>query len=264
MPQLVNRQWILRSRPVGALAENCFEWRETPVPEVKDGEVLVRNLVLSFDPTQRGWMTMDSYVPMIPLGEVMRAGSVGQIMQSRRPDFAVGDLVQGAFGWQDYAVTDGGGIMPMRKLPPGVSPNLAMSLFGITGLTAYFGTLDLGQPLEGETFVVSGAAGATGSVAGMIAKIQGARVIGIAGGPEKCRWLVAEAGFDAAIDYKNEDVGERLSALCPDGIDVYFDNVGGVDPRRGPGAGSPRGARIVLCGAHLPPTTWTTCSPPAR
>jgi NADPH-dependent curcumin reductase CurA len=243
-----NRQWILRARPHGVLDESCFEWREVPVSQPADGQVLVRNLLLSFDPTQRGWMTRDTYVPKIPLGEVMRAAAVGQVVESHMPGYAAGDLVQGGFGWQDYAVSDGSGPFPMRKLPPGAPPNLALSLFGITGLTAYFGVVDVGRPREGETFVVSAAAGATGSVAGMIAKIQGCRVIGIAGGPVKCDWLLKEAAFDAAVDYKNEDVGERLSALCPAGVDVYFDNVGGktLDEVL---ARIARGARIVLCGA---------------
>ncbi len=248
MPDAVNRQWILVSRPTAALTESCFELRESPVPQPGEGEALVRNLYLSFDPTQRGWMTMDTYVPIIPLGEVMRAGSVAQVVESRHPDYAPGDLLMGGFGWQDYALTDGTGILGVRKLPPGVPPNLALSLFGITGLTAYFGVMDLGQPKAGETFVVSGAAGATGSVAGMIAKIQGCRVVGIAGGPEKCRWLTEQAGFDAAIDYKSEKIGERLSAECPDGIDVFFDNVGGeaLDEVL---ARINQGARVVLCGA---------------
>lgn len=244
----INRQWLLIKRPEGPLDEACFEWSEAPTPEPGDGEFLVRNLWLSFDPTQRGWMTRDTYVPKIPLGEVMRAASVGQVVESNHPKFAVGDLVQGAYGWQDYAVTDGGGLMPARKLPPGTPPNLALSLYGITGLTAYFGVLDIGKPREGETFVVSGAAGATGSVAGMIAKTQGCRVIGIAGGPVKCDWLVKDARFDAAIDYKSEDVGARLSELCPKGVDVYFDNVGG-EILNEVLARIARRARIVLCGA---------------
>jgi NADPH-dependent curcumin reductase CurA len=243
-----NRQWLLKERPTGRVDESCFEWTESDIPSLADGEFSVRNLCLSFDPTQRGWMTMDTYIPKIPLGEVMYAASVGQVVESRHPDFAKGDLVQGAFGWQDYAVTDGGGIIPARKLPPGTPPELALSLFGITGLTAYFGVLDVGQPEAGETFVVSGAAGATGAIAGMIAKERGCRVVGIAGGPMKCDWLTKEAGFDAAIDYKSEDVGERLSALCPDGIDVYFDNVGG-DILNQVLARIAFGARIVLCGA---------------
>ncbi len=245
----VNRQWILVSRPEHAIEESCFEWREgVPVPEPAEGQLLVRNLWLSFDPTQRGWMTQDTYVPKIPLGEVMRAGAVGQVAASRKPGFETGDLVTGGFGWQDWALTDGSGIFGLRKLPPGTPPNLALGLLGATGLTAYFGVLAVAQPKAGETFVVSGAAGATGSVAGMIARNLGCRVIGIAGGPMKCDWLVKEAGFDASIDYKSEDVGERLSALCPDGIDVYFDNVGGeiLDAVL---ARIRRGARIAICGA---------------
>jgi NADPH-dependent curcumin reductase CurA len=248
MPANVNHQWLLTSRPAGAIKTSDFTWRETPVPSPGDGEVLVKVLWLSFDPTQRGWMTMDTYVPKIPLGEVMRASAVGEIVESRKTGFDPGDLVLGLFGWQDYAVTDGAGLFPMMKLFPGIPPNLALSLFGITGLTAYFGVLDVGQPKSGETFVVSAAAGATGSVAGMIAKIKGCRVIGIAGGPEKCRWVREEAGFDGVIDYKREDVGAALDALCPAGIDVYFDNVGG-DILDAVLARLAQKARVVLCGA---------------
>jgi len=248
MGATTNRQWVLAQRPKGPIRETDFAWREVPVPRPKEGELLVRTLWLSFDPTQRGWMSMDTYVPAIPIGEVMRAGAVGQVVESRKPGFAAGDLVQGAFGWQDYAVADGGGILPLTKLPPGTPPNLALGLFGITGLTAYFGVHDVARPRTGESFVVSGAAGATGSVAGMIAKILGARVIGIAGGSAKCDWLLREGGFDAAVDYKAEDVGARLSALCPKGIDVYFDNVGGaiLDAVL---ARLALHARIALCGA---------------
>jgi NADPH-dependent curcumin reductase CurA len=210
--------------------------------------VLVRNLWLSFDPTQRNWMVLDSYVPKIPLGEVMRAFGVGQVIQSRHPDFKPGELVQGGFGWQDYIATDGRGFGGMHKLPSGVPPNLALSLFGITGPTAYFGITDIGQVKAGETVVVSGAAGSTGSVAGQIAKIKGCRVIGTAGGKEKCDWLVEVAGFDGAIDYKSEDIGARLSALCPNGIDVFFDNVGGIVLNEVLARINLK-ARIVLCGA---------------
>jgi len=244
----VNRQWLVNSRPEGMLREDNFQWVERPIPSPEEGQVLVRNLWLSFDPTQRGWMSRDSYVPMIPLGDVMRAASVGQVVESRHPEYKCGEFVQGAFGWQDYVATDGGGIIPMRRVPPGVPPNLALSLFGITGPTAYFGVLDIGQVKAGETFVVSGAAGATGSVAGQIAKIKGCRVIGTAGGIAKCDWLKNEAGFDDAIDYRSENIGTRLSALCPDGIDVFFDNVGGLvlDEVL---ARIRLKARAVLCGA---------------
>ncbi len=248
MTELRNRQWLLAARPEGIIKEGDFRWKETGVPPLSDGQVLIRNLALSFDPTQRGWMSMDTYIPAIPLGQVMRAIAVGQIVESRKPGFSKGDLVQGLFGWEDYTVTDGKGLFSMQKLPAGTDPLLALSLLGVTGLTAYFGTLAIGQPKSGETFVVSGAAGATGSVAGMIAKIKGCRVVGIAGGAENCAWLMKEAGYDAAIDYKKEDVGKALSRSCSRGIDVYFDNVGGeildlVLERINDGA------QIVLCGA---------------
>jgi NADPH-dependent curcumin reductase CurA len=207
--------------------ESDFLWTESTVPVPKEGEVLIRNLWLSFDPTQRGWMSRDSYMPMIPLGEVMRASAVGQVVQSRRSDYKVGEIVTGLFGWQDYIATDGCGLVGMRKVPQGLPLDLALSLFGVTGMTAYFGVNDIAQSKPGETFVVSSAAGAVGSIAGQIGKIKGCRVIGIAGGKSKCDWVVNEAGFDGAIDYRSEDVGTRLSQLCPEGIDVYFDNVGG-------------------------------------
>jgi hypothetical protein len=248
MAELKNRQWLLKERPQGLIKESDFRWNETSVPSIKDGEVLIRNLAFSFDPTQRGWMSMDTYMPKIPIGNVMLAGTVGQIVESKKSGLAKGDLVQGLFGWEDYSVNAGGGLMGMQKLPPGTDPLLALSLLGTTGLTAYFGTLAVGTAKAGETFVVSGAAGATGSVAGMIAKVKGCRVIGIAGGRDKCEWLIKEAGFDAAIDYKNENVGEALTRHCPKGIDVYFDNVGGeiLDDAL---ARISNGARVVLCGA---------------
>ena len=248
MSHSVNRQWKLVRRPVGNISADDFQLTEAAIPTPEQGQVLVRNLWLSFDPTQRGWMTRDTYIPIIPLGDVMRAASVGQIIQSEHPEYNAGEFVQGAFGWQDYIATDGAGFLPLRKLPPGMAPNLALSLFGITGPTAYFGVLDVGQAKAGETLVVSGAAGATGSVAGQIAKIKGCRVIGTAGGKAKCDWLKNDLGFDGVIDYQSEDVGAQLSALCPNGIDVFFDNVGGIVlnevlARLG------LKARIVLCGA---------------
>jgi NADPH-dependent curcumin reductase len=248
MSELRNRQWLLVERPQGMIKESDFHWNETSVPALKDGQVLVRNLAFSFDPTQRGWMSMDTYMPAIPLGQTMKAGTIGQVMESKRPGFAKGDLVQGLFGWEDYTINGGEGLMGLQKLPRGTDPILALSLLGTTGLTAYFGTLAVGAVKPGDTFVVSGAAGATGSVSGMIAKIKGCRVVGIAGGREKCDWLLKEAGFDAAIDYKNENVGEALSKHCPQGINVYFDNVGGeiLDHAL---ARLAHGARVVLCGA---------------
>ena len=247
MPELKNRQWLLAARPQGLIKESDFRWNETTVPALQDGQVLVRNLAFSFDPTQRGWMSMDTYMKAIPIGNVMLAGTVGQVVESKRQGIAKGDLVQGLFGWEDYSVNDGKGLMGLQKLPAGSDPLLALSLLGTTGLTAYFGTLSVGSVKAGETFVVSGAAGATGSVAGMIAKVKGCRVVGIAGGPDKCAWLTKEAGFDAAIDYKNEKVGDALTRHCPNGIDVYFDNVGGeiLDHAL---ARIRDGARVVLCG----------------
>ncbi|MGH7864780.1 MAG: NADP-dependent oxidoreductase [Candidatus Binataceae bacterium] len=248
MAELKNRQWLLAARPQGMIKESDFGWNEMITPALNDGQVLVRNLAFSFDPTQRGWMSMDTYMPAIPLGQVMKAGTVGQVVESKRPGFAKGDLVQGLFGWEDYTISGGEGLMGLQKLPAGTDPLLALSLLGTTGLTAYFGTLSVGQVKSGDTFVVSGAAGATGSVAGMIAKIKGCRVVGIAGGSEKCAWLTKEAGFDAAIDYKHEKVGEALSRHCPKGIDVYFDNVGGEILDSALARLADR-ARVVLCGA---------------
>jgi len=227
MAPLKNRQWLIAARPKGIIKESDFRWNETTASAPKDGEVLVRNLALSFDPTQRGWMSRDTYMPVIPIGEPMKAAGVGQVVESRKPGFSKGDLVQGLFAWEDYTATDGQSIIGLEKLAPGSDPILALSLYGITGLTAYCGLMSIGEPKPGETCVVSGAAGATGSIAGMIAKIKGCRVIGTAGGPAKCNWLVKEAGFDAAIDYKNENVGAALSRECPKGIDIFFDNVGG-------------------------------------
>lgn len=244
MPE-VNRQWLLARRPVGMVQESDFEWAESPVPEPADGQVLVRTLWLSFDPAMRGWMEdRKSYIPPVPLGGPMRAGGVGQVVASKHPRWQPGELVQGMLGWQDYATLPGD---TLARVPEGVPPTWVLGVLGITGLTAYFGLLDLGKPQPGETVVVSGAAGATGSVAGQIARIQGSRVVGIAGGPEKCRWLVEQARFDAAIDYEHENVAERLAALCPKGVDVFFDNVGGeiLDAVL---ARIALRARVVLCG----------------
>jgi NADPH-dependent curcumin reductase CurA len=243
-----NRQWILNARPAGKLTGDEFRWNEAPIREPSDGQVLLRTLWLSVDPAQRIWMSRDSYKPAVPLGDVMQSFAVGQVIESRHPDFKPGDLMRGDFDWQDYVTTDGRGFGGMHKLPPGVPPNLALSLFGVNGLTAYFGITEIGQVKGGETVMVSSAAGATGSVAGQIAKILGCRVIGTAGGKEKCDWLVNEAHFDAAIDYKREDVGARLSEFCPNAIDVFFDNVGG-EVLNEVLARINLNARIVLCGS---------------
>jgi len=245
-----NRCWVLARRPAGIVAREHFDWQEQPVPPVKEGEFLVRNLWLSCDPAQRGWMEFDTYVPMLPLGEVMASGAAGEVVESRHPDFAKGDLVSGAFGWQDYAVSNGegfgGGLVPPQKIPPGVDIPAALSLFGITGLTAYFGLLDVGQPNAGDTVLVSAAAGAVGSIVCQIAKLKGCRVVGIAGGQRKCNWLRDELGVDA-IDYKGEDVQARLAEICPNGVNVFFDSVGGEILDAGLASIAPH-ARIVICG----------------
>jgi NADPH-dependent curcumin reductase CurA len=240
-----NRQWLLARRPQGAIQDSDFNLLETDVAPLGDNEVLVRNLVLSCDPTQRGWIARDTYLPAVKIGEVVRSIGAGRIVASNNPDYAVGDLVSGLTGWQDYVAMNPKG--QIQKLPPGAPLELAMSVLGLTGLTAYFGLLDVGRPVAGETVVVSGAAGATGSVVGQIAKIKGCRVIGIAGGAEKCHWLTDEAGLDAAIDYKSEDVQGRLKELCPRGIDVFFDNVGGDILDAALARLAMRG-RVVLCG----------------
>jgi NADPH-dependent curcumin reductase CurA len=240
-----NRQWILAKRPTAMVEEGDFELRSTPIPSPAEGQVLVRNRWLSLEPAMRGWMEdRPNYIPPVGIGEVMRGIAVGEVVESRLEGFAPGDQVSGMTGWQEWAL--GGSLL--QKLPEGLDPTTALSVLGLTGITAYFGLLEVGQPKAGDTVVVSGAAGATGSVAGQIAKLQGCRVIGVAGGSAKCAWLTDKAGFDAAIDYKNEDVGERLSELCPDGIDVFFDNVGGnvLDEVL---ARIARGARVVICGA---------------
>ena len=248
MDHPVNRQWLLASRPTGMVTEADFSYAETAVPEVTDGTVLIRNLCVSFDPAMRGWMTEDpGYMPPIPLGEVMRASAIGQVVDSRHPAFETGDIVSGQFGWQDYALSTGGGNAFVQKIAVAHPLPRYLGVLGGTGLTAYFGLLDVGHPKEGETVVISGAAGATGSVAAQIAKLEGCRVVGIAGGSTKCRWLTEELGLDAAIDYKTEDLDARLGALCPDGINVYFDNVGGATLETVIAHMSVWG-RIVLCG----------------
>jgi len=243
-----NRQWLLARRPAGLIAPGDFDWVEGPVPSPAEGEVLVRNQWLSCDPTQRAWIAGDTYLPAVKIGEVMRSFGVGTVVESRHPKFKTGQLVQGLFGWQDYACARPGPTSALAPLPEGVPVQTAMSALGPTGITAYFGLLEIGRPKAGETVVVSGAAGATGSAVGQIAKIHGCRVVGIAGGAEKCRWLAEEYGFDAAVDYKAEKVGKKLRELCPNGIDIFFDNVGGEILDAALARLAMRG-RVVLCGA---------------
>lgn len=223
-----NRQWVLRQRPRGLIQPGDLELIEAPIPDLKDSEVLVRTIYLSLDPTNRTWMNdSEGYLPPVALGEVMRGLTLGVVEDSRSARFKVGDVVTPlSGGWSDYAVVADSGLRPVHRFP-GLPLTANLSVLGMTGLTAYFGVTDVLKPKPGQTMVISAAAGAVGSIAGQVAKQHGARVIGIAGGPDKCRWLTDELGFDAAIDYKNEDVGAALDRLAPDGIDLNFENVGG-------------------------------------
>ena len=244
---LTNRRWLLTSRPEGRLTRANFTWDESPVPDLQDGQVLVRTLQLSLDPTNRGWANATAtYLPPIPLGEVMRGIGLGIVEASRHPGFREGQLVQGMTGWQAYLVSDGRGLSAFDAVP-GLPMDAYLGLLGHIGATAYFGLLDVGQPKAGETLVVTGAAGAVGSLVGQIGKIVGCRVVGVAGGPEKCRWITEDLGFDAAIDYKREPVASRLRVLCKPGIDVAFENVGG-DILDAVLANINLRARVVLCG----------------
>lgn len=224
----INRQWVLRQRPRGLIQPGDLELIDAPIPELKDSEVLVRTVYLSLDPTNRTWMNdSEGYLPPVALGEVMRGLTLGVVEDSRSDRFKVGDVVTPlSGGWSDYAVVADSGLRPVHRFP-GLPLTANLSVLGMTGLTAYFGVTDVLRPKPGQTMVISAAAGAVGSIAGQVAKQHGARVIGIAGGPDKCRWLTDELGFDAAIDYKNEDVGEALDRLAPGGVDLNFENVGG-------------------------------------
>jgi len=221
----MNHKWILVARPEGLPKLSDFGWREEEAPVPGEGEVLVRSIYLSLDPAMRGWMARDSYVPAVPLDTVMRGGAIGVVEASNHPGFAVGDRVQGMLGWQEYFLGDGKGLMKLPSLP--VPLAAWFGLIGHIGLTAYFGLLEIGQPKAGETLVVSAAAGAVGSLVGQIGKIKGCRVVGSAGSDAKCEWLTKELGFDAAINYRTENLHKALKAHCPQGVDVYFENVGG-------------------------------------
>ncbi len=241
-----NHQFKLARRPVGMVQRSDFDYTQSPVAQPGDGEVLVKILYISLDPAMRGWMNEGkSYIPPVGIGDVMRAGAAGRVIASNDPKFAVGDHVIGALGVQEYAVASG---KQLTKVDPRLAPlPVYLGTLGMPGMTAYFGLLDVGKPKAGETVVVSGAAGAVGQVVGQIAKIKGCRVVGIAGGQDKCDYL-RSIGFDAAIDYKHQDVQAALKEHCPKGVDVYFDNVGGeileaVLTRLA------MHARIVICGA---------------
>jgi NADPH-dependent curcumin reductase len=244
MPESKNRRWLVEKAPDGPVGPQNFRWTESAIPSPGEGLMLVRNLWLSFDPTQVLGLGVTGGSP---IGGPMGSFAVSQVIESHIPKFQRGDLVYGASFWEDYSVVDGKGYWDTAKILPGASPRLAAGTLGITGMVAYFGVVEIGRPRSGETVLVSSAAGGVGSIAVQVAKLLGARVIGIAGGKEKCEWLVSEAHVDAAIDHRREDVAARLDALCPEGIDVYFDNVGGATLDLALERMRPHG-RVVLCG----------------
>jgi NADPH-dependent curcumin reductase CurA len=242
-----NRTWILVERPVGDDFESALRLRDLPIPEPGPGQILVRSQYLSLDPANRGWMMMPTYIPAVPLGGPMWGFVLGRVVRSNAPEFSPGDLVNGLGSWGEYCVIDASGA---NKLPDlgGLPLSAAQSLFGLSGGTAYVGVVDVAKAKAGETLVVSGAAGSVGSLVGQIARIQGCTVIGIAGSPEKCAWLTDELGFDHAIDYRHDDVARRLEELCPNGVDVYFDNVSGPIANAVMARMAIHG-RVVLCGS---------------
>jgi NADPH-dependent curcumin reductase CurA len=264
---LINQQVRLAARPVGLPTRANWSFTSEAVPELGDGDVLVKTLYLSLDPAMRGWMNEGkSYIAPVGIGEVMRAGGVGQVVASRNPAFVVGDHVNAGLGVQEYCLIPakaqkGSGIF---KIDPRLgTPTQWLNVLGMPGMTAYFGLMDVGQPKAGETLVVSGAAGAVGQTVGQVAKILGCRVVGIAGGAAKCDWVVRELGFDACIDYKADAVRDGLKQYCPDGVDIYFDNVGGdildtVLTRIN------RKARIIICGAISQYNNTTPVKGPAN
>lgn len=247
MGEGINRQFLVAARPQGMVKESDFEYHEAEIPEPGDGEVLVRTELIAVEPAMRGQMENRSdYAAPLEIGDVMRSGAGGHVVKSNNPKFKVGDMVTGQFGFQDYALSDGK-TPAMSKVADGVPLDAAMSVLSGTGFTSYQGMLEIGQPKEGDQVLVSGAAGAVGTIAGQLAKIHGAYVVGIAGSDEKCKFLVDELGFDGAINYKSEDVAQRVPELLPDGIDIYYDNVGGeiLDIAL---ANIRLNARVVICG----------------
>src|SRR6202521_2283239 len=243
-----NRQLILKSRPKGLLAPGDLQLVESPLPELKDGQALAKVKYLSMDPTMRVWMAMDSYLPAVAIGEVMRAFGFAEIIESRHPDYKKGDRVTGLTGLQEYVILDESAKRSFQKVPkiPFVSDSVFLGVLGINGLTAFFG-MEIAQPKKGDTLVVSAAAGATGSIVGQIGRIHGCRVVGIAGSDDKCAWITKDLGFDAAINYKHPDWKEKLAAATPNGIDIDFENVGGEIMQDVLKIGRTHG-RVVVCG----------------
>jgi NADPH-dependent curcumin reductase CurA len=245
----INHRVVLAHRPDPDLTVNCFALAEAPIPEPAEGQALLRTEWLSIDPTIRGWLRAGgSYLPEIAVGDVVRSIGVGQVVASRTPKLPEGTVVQGLTGWQEYALISPADALPPMPLPPGLPVEHALTVCGITGLTAYLGISDLAKPMAGETVVVSAAAGGVGSIAGQLARLAGARVIGIAGTDSKCAWITNTLGFNAAVNYRTNDLKHRLAELAPAGVNVYFDNVGGATLRTLLDHLAV-GARIVLCGA---------------
>ncbi len=243
------RRWVLASRPAPDVREDNFRLESGPVPEPGPGQFLVRTLYLSLAPVMRMYMLDGAGIEKpLEFGDTMRGRGVGEVVASRHPDFAVGDIVHGKLGWQEYSISDGSPYYMMYKVRQRVAPfSTAIGVLGITGYTGYLGLVDIGRLKAGETVVVSGAAGGVGSICGYVARNLGCRVVGIAGSDEKCRLLVERLGYDAAINYRSEDVEARIGELCPKGVDVFFDNVGGAILDAGV-AHLNRYGRVVLCG----------------
>jgi len=243
----INHKFELAARPVGLPKRSDWNYKEEPARDPGEGELLIRIIYISLDPAMRGWMNEGrSYIQPVAIGEVMRALALGRVIASRNPKFAVGDYVYGALGVQEYALSNGTSLTKLE--PAGIPLPVYLGALGMPGMTAYFGLLEVGKPKPGETVVISGAAGAVGTVAGQIARIKGCNVVGIAGGAEKCSYVVKQLGFNAAIDYKSENVFKSLQKHCPKGVDVYFDNVGG-DILDAVLTQLARGARVIICGA---------------
>lgn len=258
----MNTQIKLAKRPVGLPSADTFSMEKNPIPTIKDGEVLLKTKYISLDPAMRGWMNNTrSYIPPVGIGEVMRAGTISEVVESKHGKYSVGDYLVGNAGVQEYIATDGKGY---HQVDGSLAPLPAfIGTLGMPGFTAYFGLLRIGEPKAGETVLVSGAAGAVGSIVGQIAKIKGCRVVGIAGGEKKCKYIVDELGFDAAIDYKAGTLKADMKRTCPDGIDVYFDNVGGeiLDTAL---TRLNMHARIVICGAISQYNNTTPVKGPAN
>jgi NADPH-dependent curcumin reductase CurA len=229
MKHHMNRQLVLASRPTTKVEEHHFLLREATIPDIGDDQALVQVVWLGIEPTQRTWLNAGAtYTEPVAIGAVMRGPGVGRVIASKSDLFRLGDWVVGETGWQEYAVADSEGLFGFTRVPEGIDPKAMLGVYGVNGLTAYFGITEVGKVRPGDTVFVSGAAGSVGSIAGQIARLKGARVIGAAGGHEKCTWVTKVAGFDACIDYHNESIHERLKDLAPTGIDVVFDNVGGM------------------------------------